>query len=215
MSTASERAPYTISEKAADAAIHVIGFVSASVALGFLLGGLGPEATTAQVIALIVYAIGLLGMLAFSALYNLTPPGSATPLLRKLDQAMIFVMIAGSYTPFAVSAFPPSVGMPLCLVIWTFAAFGVAICVAWRRLYDRIYIALYLVMGWLVLPVLPPLAATVPVSVVALLFAGGIVYSMGVFIYTRTRLSFQDAAWHGMVVVAAALHLAAVAQVLP
>lgn len=151
-------------------------------------------------------------MLTMSALYNLSPAGPWQRRLRICDRAMIFVMIAGSYTPFAVSACPPVLGAILCVVIWTIAALGVTICVGWYSIYDRISIPLYLGMGWLILPVLPSLAASV--SVLVLLVAGGVVYSLGVIVHTRVRVAFHNAAWHGMVVAAAALHLAAVALVL-
>lgn len=154
-------------------------------------------------------------MLTMSALYNLSPVGAWKGVLRKCDRAMIFVMIAGSYTPFIVTAFAPGAAWPLCAAVWTIAALGVSLCLAWRRLSDRLSIALYLCMGWLVLAILPPLMATVSTIVLMLLLAGGVVYSLGVIIHTRVRIPFHDAAWHGMVVTAAALHLTAIALILP
>jgi len=154
---ASRRDDDTPAEKAVDAAIHLIGLVGAAIVLGFLVTDIGPEATVGQYVALVVYGIGLIGTLTMSALYNLTSPGPWKEIFRTCDRAMIFVMIAGSYTPFAVSALPPSVGVGLCIAVWTMAAIGVTLCVAWTRLYERISIALYLGMGWLVLAVMPPL----------------------------------------------------------
>ena len=202
-------------EMVADGAIHALGFLGASIALFRLGADMGPDATSGQSAALAAYAVGLLGMLLASALYNLSPPGRAKDVLCKLDQSMIFVMIAGSYTPFAVSVFPARIGVPLCVVVWGIAAVGIGLCVALPNLHERIALALYLGMGWLVLAVMPPLIAAASATVLALLVAGGIVYSLGVVIHTRMTASFRKAAWHGMVVAAAALHLAAVALVLP
>ncbi|MBS0642411.1 MAG: hemolysin III family protein [Acetobacteraceae bacterium] len=204
----------TRAEKVVDGAIHIVGLTGAAIALGYLIAGIGPGATTRQYLALAVYGTGLLGMLSMSALYNLSPPGAWKTIFRTCDRAMIFVMIAGSYTPFAVSAFPPDIGLLLCTTIWALAALGVTISIAWTRLYDRISIALYLGMGWVVLAVLPPLVAAVSATVLTLLVSGGVVYSLGVIIHTRGRAAFHNAAWHVMVVTAAALHLAAVALVL-
>ncbi|HYZ25094.1 MAG TPA: hemolysin III family protein [Rhodopila sp.] len=209
------RTDYSSAEMLADAAIHLFGLVGASAVFGYLLANVGPLVTASQWTALITYAVALLGTLTISALYNLSAPGRAKAVLRKLDRAMIFVMIAGSYTPFAICAISPRVGMPLCAVIWTMAAIGVGICLRLQRLYDRLSLALYLGMGWMVLAVLPSLAAAVSTSVLLLLLVGGIVYSAGVLVHRRTGVSFHNAAWHAMVVAAAALHLAAVALILP
>lgn len=212
---AARRDDDTLAEKAVDGAIHLIGLAGAAIGLVFLLADIGPGASVGQYVALAVYGIGLIGTLTMSALYNLTPPGPWKGIFRTCDRATIFVMIAGSYTPFAVSAFPPNIGVALCIAVWTMAAIGVTLCVAWTRLYERISIALYLGMGWLVLAVMPPLVAAVSATVLVLLVAGGVTYSLGVIIHTRVRVAFHNAAWHGMVVTAAALHLAAVALVLP
>lgn len=205
----------TTAEKAVDAVIHLLALLGAGIALDHLLVDTTPKATSGQHLALVVYGLGLLGTLTMSGLYNLSPRGRCKGVLRICDRSMIFVMIAGSYTPFVACACPPVLGATLCIVIWTLAAVGITICVAWRSLYNRISNALYLGMGWLILAVLPSLAASVPAKVLALLVAGGVVYSLGVIIHTRVRVAFHTAAWHGMVVTAAGLHLAAVALVLP
>jgi len=136
---------YSPAEKAADGAIHALGFAGASVALTRMVSDMGP-ATLGQGIALACYAVGLLGMLLASALYNLWPPGTAKKTLGKVDQAMIFVMIAGSYTPFSVSAFPPWAGLPLCAVVWSLAALVLA-C-AWAHRACSIAFRLCSTWGW-------------------------------------------------------------------
>jgi hemolysin III len=201
-------------EKAVDAVIHVLGLLGAGVALDRLFARLAPYATTDRHLALLVYSLGLIGMLTMSALYNLSPTGPWKGVLRRCDRAMIFVMIAGSYTPFVLTAFAPSIGRMLCIVVWILAAVCIGLCLTWQRLFDRLSIALYLCMGWLILVIFPPLMATVSATVLVLLLAGGIVYSLGVIAHTRVRMAFHNAVWHGMVVTAAALHLTAIALVL-
>jgi hemolysin III len=204
---------YSVAEKVVDAAIHVTGLLGASIAVSIMFARLG-QGVASQSVALIVYGLGLLGMLIASGLYNLTPnrAGRLKAALRHLDHAMIFVMIAGSYTPFAVSALRPALGVPLCLAIWILAAVGVGLRLGWGRIYERISIMLYLGMGWLVLVVLPSLARAVSGQVLVLLLLGGTIYSLGSLIHARIHMPFQNPVWHLMVVVAAALHLAAVAQ---
>lgn len=212
---ASRRENDTAAEKAVDAIVHILGLACVGYVLSHLFGEIGPGATSGQRVALLVYSFGLIGMLAASALYNLSPAGPWKGVLRRCDRAMIFVMIAGSYTPFAVSAFPPRIGMWLCIAVWIMAALGISLSLAWPRLPNRISIAMYLGMGWLLLLVLPPLMATVSATVLILLLGGGVIYSLGVIVHTRIRVAFHNAAWHAMVVTAAALHLVAVALVLP
>ena len=165
--------------------------------------------------ALVVYGLGLLGMLSASALYNLAPAGPLKAMLRQLDHAMIFVMIAGSYTPFAVNALRPGLGVPVCVIVWVLAAIGVALRLNWGPLYDRISLRLYLGMGWLVLAVSPSLISAVSDSVLVLLLLGGIIYSLGALVHARVQVPFHNAAWHAMVVVAAALQPVAVAALPP
>jgi hemolysin III len=216
MPAAAEFPDYTTAETVADAAVHIFGLAGAGIMIGGLLAHIGPETTGGQFVALIVYGLGLVGMLSASALYNLTPAtaGRCKRVFRHLDHAMIFVMIAGSYTPIAVSALPPKVGMPLCITVWLLAGVGIGLRLAWGRIYQRISLALYLGMGWLVLVVLPPLAMAVSGGVLACLVVGGIIYSLGSLVHTRVRMPFHNVAWHTMVVAAAALHLVAVAQLL-
>src|SRR5690348_14379893 len=143
-----------------DAVVHALGLAGAGVALGGLLARIGPKATAGQLVALVVYGLGLVGMLSASALYNLTPAraGRLKLVFRHLDHAMIFVMIAGSYTPFVISALPQELGVPLCVMVWVLAAVGIGLRLRWGRIYERLSLGLYLGMGWLVLAVLPPLA---------------------------------------------------------
>lgn len=206
---------YSLAEKVVDAVVHVLGLLGAGAALGGLFANLGSRATTDQRLALVVYSFGLIGTLTTSALYNLSPTGPWKSVLRRCDRAMIFVMIAGSYTPFVLTAFSPGTGRALCVVVWAMAALGVSLCLTWERPSERLSIALYLSMGWLVLAILPPLMTAVSATVLILLLAGGVVYSLGVIVHTRVRIAFHNAAWHGMVVTAAALHLTAIALILP
>lgn len=205
---------YDPAERAADGAVHVIG-VSAGVAgVCWLILRVAPEATLRQGATLLVYSVGLLGMLAVSAAYNLARPGRAKAVLRRLDHAMIFVMIAGSYTPFALNALRPPLGVLLCIAAWSVAALGVTLKLACPLHSERLSLALYLGMGWMLVVVIRSLVASVSSEVLWLLLAGGITYSLGVAVYAAGRLRFHNALWHAMVLIAAGLHLAAVSQVL-
>jgi hemolysin III len=182
------------------------------ISIGWLIASIGPLATTKQTATLLIYSFGLVGMLVASAAYNLSRPGRAKALLRRIDHAMIFVMIAGSYTPFALNALGPSLGIPLCVAVWSVAAVGIGLQLASFSRFRRVSLALYLGMGWLLLLVIRSLIAALPGEVLLLLLAGGVVYSLGSLVHTLSRLPFHNALWHAMVLIAAGLHLTAVAR---
>jgi hemolysin III len=205
---------YTIAERRVDAIVHVVGLVAASIAVVWLFVQAWPVITPGRIVTGAIYSFGLLGMLSASTLYNLARAGRLKSILRRLDHAMIFVMIAGTYTPLSLTALRPGLGIPLCVTIWLLAAVGVAMKVMRKDPHERLSLALYLGMGWLLVPVLPPLVTALPAGVMVLIVTGGLVYSAGSFIHTRTHWPFQNAIWHAMVIVAAGLHMAAIAQVI-
>ena len=206
---------YTAAEVAADLVVHLVGLPAAAASVGWLIVSVWPVSSLGQAAAVLVYGAGLIGMLAASAAYNLTRPGPAKAVLRRLDHAMIFVMIAGTYTPFLLTALAPGLGVPLCGLVWVLAMAGVGLKLGWYHRVERASLALYLGMGWLLLLVIRPIIAALPADVLALLLAGGVVYSLGALVHARCqRVRFHNAIWHAMVLAAAALHFAAVARIM-
>ena len=206
---------YGAAEVAADKVIHGIGLSAAVAALVWLWLRLPADAPVRPMAALALYSAGLLSMLSASALYNFTRFGRWKARFRRLDHAMIFVMIAGSYTPFVLLALRPGLGVPIFLLVWAIAIAGVVMKLTVRRSREILSLALYLGMGWLVLGFVRPLAASLPHRALLCLVLGGIVYSLGAAIHRLTHVRYHNVAWHGLVVCAAGLHLAAVAQILP
>jgi len=206
---------YTRSEFAADRVVHVVGLATAATGVEWLLSHLSPSADMAQVTAAWIYAAGLLAMLLASAAYNMAPPSPLKAMLRRLDRSAIFVMIAGSYTPFALGAMPERLGVPLCITIWFLAGVGITLVQTAPRIARFVSLPLYLAMGWLILGVLPALMKAVGGLPLILLVAGGIVYSLGAALQAHGRLLFHNAVWHAMVVVAAGLHFTAIVLLLP
>jgi hemolysin III len=131
-------------------------------------------------------------------------------LLRRLDHAGIFLMIAGSYTPFTIHNLKGPWAWGMTIAIWSVAAAGVLMKLTMPKLDRRISLALYLAMGWLVVVALKPMIHSVAWAALILLLAGGVLYSTGVIFYVNKRLKFSRAIWHGHVVAAAATHWTAV-----
>jgi len=203
---------YTAAESVADRIVHFVGLAAAAAGVGWLLDRIVPGATIKHLVSVSIYCFGLVGMLAASAVYNLVGPSRLKAVLRRLDHSMTFVMIAGSYTPFTIEVLRPQLGGPLCAVVWGLAVIGIALKLLCPYGGERGFLGLYLGMGWLVLGVLRPLLMVLPAAVLPPLLLGGLVYSLGAVVHARDRMPFHNALWHAMVVVAAALHFAAVAQ---
>jgi hemolysin III len=148
---------YTVAEATADRTIHLMALPVSISAVGWLFLRAFPTVDSHQATALAIYGFGLIGMITASAAYNLSRPCRAKDLLRQVDHATIFVMIAGTYTRFAVYALRSIDGLLLCAFIWSLAAIGVAVTLAFPRRFERPLLALYLIMGWMVLGMGPPL----------------------------------------------------------
>jgi hemolysin III len=200
---------YTRHEYVVDAVIHVAGMLFAVNAAVWLLLHVGVSAEA----SVTVYCLGLLAMIFASGIYNMVPE-TAWPkqLLRRLDHAAIFIMIAGTYTPFAVNRVGAPYGMAVLWAIWICASIGVALKVLFPRRFERASLALYIGMGWMVVAVLKPLAASVASVDFWLLIGGGAVYTAGVVFYVVERIPFHKAIWHGFVLAAVVLHFSAVAM---
>ncbi len=205
---------YTHGERAADRVVHGVGLSAAVTATAWLFATRGPGLSAPQSISLAVYCFGLLAMLAASAAYGMAGDGPLKARLRQLDHAMIFVMIAGSYTPFAVNALDLDTGLPLGLAVWGLAGVGVSLKLSGIACRERTWLALYLGMGWLLLPVLPSFVTALPGTVLALLLGGGAVYTLGSVIHAHAGVRFHNTVWHALVLIAAALHFTAVIRML-
>jgi hemolysin III len=197
-------------EKLADGLVHALG-LSAAAAGGIVLivlsvvtgGGPGLAAATG------LYSLCLITMLACSTAYNLTKPTRARPFLRRLDEAAIFLMIAGSYTPFTTQRMEGAWAISMTTLVWALALAGVAGKLLTSRLPDRVWTVGYVAFGWVALIALRPLIQGVPVVALVLLIAGGLIYTTGALIF-HSRLPYRRAIWHGFVVTAAGAHYAAI-----
>jgi len=166
------------------------------------------EATA--VAAAAIYGLGLICTFGFSAAYNLTGESRWKDVLRRCDHAAIYVMIAGTYTPFTLVNIGGLAGHGLLALVWSVAALGLALKVFWPHRLSRLSVGLYLALGWAGLVAAGPLFAALPGVALGFLIAGGVLYTVGVAFFAWQRLSFQNAIWHGFVLAAACCHYVAV-----
>jgi hemolysin III len=208
MTPAADHYPDAAAERA-DLIVHVVGLAFALLGGAILVGlafGLGPWLRGTSVL---VYVAGMVAMLAASAGYNFAK-ARWRPLMRRFDQAGIFIMIAGSYTPFTTQRLHGAWAWGLTAVVWGLALLGVALSLLLRRLEQRFWIGLYLALGWVVLVAIKPMMDSLSWIALALLALGGLVYSAGAILYGLKMFKFRRAIWHGHVVSASVLHWMAV-----
>jgi hemolysin III len=200
----------TRKELVADGVIHVIGITAGLVGAAILVIAAARRGTPLELAALITYSGGLLAMLGCSAAYQLLRSSRRRELLRCFDHTAIFLMIAGTYTPFTLLRFKPLWAILLTGLVWSIATVGIVLRLVRPSLFDRVSIGFYLALGWAGLAAIGPLVPFLQTSTLVLLAAGGLLYTVGVIFHLWERLPFQNAIWHAFVLVAAAAHYAAV-----
>ncbi len=203
---------YSPAELIADAVVHGVALVAGLIAFAVLFVRLDLLGRTDDVLATSVYAAGFFLLFGFSCAYNLTPPSQVKVLLRRLDQAAIFLMISGTYTAILSRAAGDVVVWTLVVVVWTASLAGAAFTILRPGKFDRAAVGLYLALGWAGVAVLWPLSARLPAHSLMLIFVGGLFYSLGVPFHLWNGLKFQNAIWHGFVTVAAACQYAGIAE---
>jgi hemolysin III len=203
---------YDRTELLADRAVHIVGIIGALCGVAWLISRLLPAASAKLTISIGIYGFGLLCMLTASALYNGASDRHIKARLRRLDHAMIFVMIAASYTPFALNVFPEFSGHLLLGMVWCLAIAGIMLKLLATPQSDRLSVGLYMAMGWIVLGFLPVLVSSVSEHSLVLLICGGIVYSVGALIHAWGGVRFHNAIWHVMVLLGVSFHFGAIAQ---
>ncbi len=198
----------------ADGTVHALGMIGATIAAVTLVRGAAAGGDAEMLVATLVYGAALVAMPVVSGAYNLGAFPRRSAFLRQLDQATIFVLIAGTYTPFGLIALGGVIGHTLLVLVWTVALVGAALKLRWPdALNTRRSVALYLALGWCALPAIGPLVAALDGATLAWLGLGGVLYSVGVIFHLWTTLPFHNAIWHTFVVAAAACHVAAVFDV--
>jgi hemolysin III len=196
-------------ELIADGVVHAVGIVLAIVAGSSLLVLAAPHASRGEYLAVLFYVVSLATVLCVSCAYNLWPISPAKWILRRFDHAAIYLLIAGTYSPFLAQLEAP--GLMLALV-WGGAVLGMLVKLVLPGRFDRLAIVFYLAIGWSGVLAMDQLLEALSPRTLALITAGGVFFTCGVIFHVWTQLRFQTALWHSFVVMGAGLHLAAVAD---
>jgi hemolysin III len=202
--------PYTHGELVADGLVQAAAILAAMAGIGPLLARVVMHGSIAEELAIAVYAIGVLSMFGFSLAYNLTPPSPRKWLLRRIDHSSIYLMIAGTYMPFLAQLHDRIWAWTLTIVIWIGAIAGIVLKLVFPGRFDRLSIAVYLILGWTAAVAAKPLIDALPGTALVLMLVGGLLYSLGIVFYIWHGLKFQNAIWHLFVAAAAGCHYAAI-----
>lgn len=206
--TASRR--FSPAEVVADGIVHGIGLLVAAAMGAVLLAFAALETAPREFPALVLYVATLLAALGTSLAFNLAPVSRAKQVLARLDQAAIFLFIAGTYTPFLAAIAATPSGSLMMVLVWGASLVGIALKLTVPQRFGRLALLLYLAIGWSGVLVFQTLAATVPPTTLWLLLAGGLTYSAGITFHLWHKLRFHNVLWHGFVVSGATLHLWAI-----
>jgi len=201
----------SLGEEIANSASHGVALLSAVVGVPFLILASAQNGTAVNVVGASVFAATVVLLYFASTLYHAVPHPRAKRLLKKLDHGAIYLLIAGTYTPFTLGALGGPWGWTLFALVWALAIIGVSL-----KAFDRIShplwsTGLYLVMGWLVLIAAKPLLASIAPPGLVLLAAGGLAYTLGiVFFALDSRMRYGHFVWHLFVVAGTTCHFFAV-----
>jgi hemolysin III len=201
---------YDKHEILADSIVHALGVVGGLVAVIVLLVLAAPTAGAWELTSVAIYGSGLMAVLVISALYNLWPVSPVKWILRRLDHSAIYLLIAGTYTPFIMQMRNEITAMALLVGVWAGSVAGMALKLCLPGRFDRLAILLYLLLGWSGIMAYETLFGALSNTTLTLLGVGGCLYTFGVVFHMWEGLRFQNAIWHAFVLVAAACHYGAV-----
>jgi len=202
---------YSIGEEIANSLLHGMGFLGATAGLVLLslkAGGFwnGQRAGNLDIAAVLLFSTTMIGMFLISTLYHAIQHKGAKIVLRRLDHSVIFIFIAGTYTPFCISGLGGIWGWSLFAFEWSLALLGITLNILDYKAIRKIEVAVYLMMGWAIIAGCVPLFRSVPVPSIILLICGGIAYTLGTLWYRMKNIRFTHVIWHVFVLIGTVCH---------
>jgi len=204
-----DRAP-TLGEEVASSISHGVGLIAALAAAPWLIASaMRQGGSLDRVLAASVFATTLVILYLASTLYHALPNSRGKRVFRILDHGAVFLLIAGTYTPFTVGVLRGPWGWTLLVVVWLLAGAGVVLTATGGLRYPRLLTASYVGMGWLIVIAIRPLWLREPAAGLLWLLAGGVAYCVGVVFLTAPRLRYHHFVWHLFVLAGSACHVVA------
>jgi hemolysin III len=200
----------SLGEEIANSVSHGVGFLAALVATPFLVVTAARRGDSAAIVGASVFAGTTAVLYLASTLYHALPRNTAKHVFRVIDHSAIFLLIAGTYTPFTLGVLRGAWGWTLFGLVWSLAILGVVLKAVGGIGYPRLSTALYVGMGWLALIAIRPLWVHVPAAGWVWLIAGGLAYTSGIAFYAAERVRYGHFVWHVFVLMGTVCHFFAV-----
>jgi hemolysin III len=201
---------YSLGEEVAHAITHGLGALLSIAGLTILVAYAALHGSARHIVASSIFGATLVLMYTASTLYHSIPLPRVKHILRIIDHSMIYLLIAGTYTPFTLITLQGPWGWSLFGFTWGLAAAGVVFKIVATGKFEKLSLAIYLLMGWCAIVAIKPLIAALPIGGLLLLAGGGLAYSGGVAFYSWQSLRYHHAIWHVFVLAGSVLHFFAV-----
>lgn len=200
----------SLGEEIANSISHGVGFLAAVVATPILIIAAVQRGSAAVIVGVSVFAFTMLLLYSSSTIFHALAKNKAKQVFQVLDHSAIFLLIAGTYTPFTLGVLRGGWGWTLFGVVWGIAVAGVVLESVGNARYKRLSTILYLAMGWLIIIAVKPLWLSLPTGGLLWLVAGGLAYTAGVPFYLAKRLRYAHFVWHLFVIAGTVFHFIAV-----
>ncbi len=205
---------YTFGEELANAISHVAGAALSVVGLVLMLVYSVKHGTTVHVVSSAIFGSSMFLLYTWSGLMHWLPVGKAKKVFRKFDQIGIFLLIAGSYTPFTLIALKGTMGWVIFGIEWGLAAIGILIkSLEKEKLGENVstfYVIMYVIMGWVIVIDIKNLIEALSLPGLIFLFGGGLFYSLGIIFFRMHKVKYHHLVWHIFVVLGSLMHFFAV-----
>jgi len=206
---------YSLGEEIANSITHAIATGLSIAALAVLIVSAATAGDAWHIVSFSIFGSSLILLYLASTLYHSIPAPRAKRILKTLDHSAIFLLIAGTYTPFMLTSLRGAVGWTIFGVVWGLAVAGVVLKCCFVYRFKRLSLAIYLGMGWLCVLVMREMYASLSRASLTFLALGGLAYTLGVVFYVWKRLPYNHAIWHLFVVAGSVLHFFSVLNTLP
>lgn len=201
---------YSEAEERANIYSHAFGIVASVVALLLMAIKAGEGGSLRDLVSVTIFGLSLIALYTSSTLYHAATNPVKRARLRVIDHAMIYVLIAGTYTPLTLVALGGKIGWLIFAVSWAMAASGIILKLFFTGRFDGFSTALYVLMGWIIVFALGPLRENLPGDGLSWLFAGGVAYTTGALLYSVKAIKFNHAIFHLFVLLGSFCHFVSV-----
>lgn len=185
---------------------HGVGALLSIAALGLMVSTAWPQSNHLTLTSVIIYGGSLILLFLASTLYHAIQHRGAKAVFQMLDHCAIYLLIAGTYTPYLLISLQGTWGYTLLATIWLLAVTGILFRIVFREKYPRFALFTYIAMGWLIVVAAGEMLGSVPAGGLALLALGGLLYTGGAVFYALERIPYNHAIWHVFVLAAAVMH---------